>query len=215
MADPPPSPAPAEPPRRDRTVTLLLGVIALLLLVIVGGIVFLIVSGNGDDDEPVQVAQDGEEPSPSPEPTPTLSPSLSPAESPGATPTPEATATPLAPEVQTNRPRFGLQVESISPSRNGAIMAFAIVHHGNSCDRFFFNQNQLSRSILVHEATGKRFGVAKGPNGEPLVSAAQRRLMCDPQENIRFTIEFRAPPPGSTVDVILPFAEPITDLTLS
>jgi hypothetical protein len=196
-------------------VTLLLGVIALLLVIIAGGVVFLIVSGDGDADDPAPAAQGEEEPSPSPEPTPTLSPSPSPTESPGATPTPEEVATPLAPEVQTNRPRFGLQIESISLSENGAIMAFAIVHHGNSCDRFFFNQKQLSRSILVHEASGKRFGVVKGPNGEPLVSPAQRRLMCDPQDNMRFTIEFRAPPPGSTVDVIVPFAEPITDLTLT
>ena len=50
---------------------------------------------------------------------------------------------------------------------------------------------------------------------DPLVSAAQRRLLGDLQDNMRFTIEFRAPPPGSTVDAMLPFAEPITDLTLS
>jgi hypothetical protein len=49
----------------------------------------------------------------------------------------------------------------------------------------------------------------------PLVSPAQRRVLGDPQDNMRFTIECRAPPPGSTADAMLPFAEPITDLTLS
>jgi hypothetical protein len=215
VTDQTPSPAPSQPPTRDTTVKFLLGVIALLLVVIAGGIVYLIVSGDGDDDGPPPAAEDDDEPSPSPAPTPAASPSPSPAASPGATPTPEEIAAPLAPEVRTDRPRFGLQIESISLSENGAIMAFAVVHHGNSCDRFFFNQKQLARSFLVHEATGKRFGVVKGPGGEPQVSPAQGRILCNPNDNMRFTIEFRAPPPGSTVDVIVPFAEPITDLTLS
>jgi hypothetical protein len=203
---------------RDRTVTVLLGVIALLLAVIAAGVVFLVVSRDEESDGSSAAATDGgagETPEPTIGESPSLSPSPTDESNADATPTPEATQTALTPEVRTDRPSFGMQVENISLTQEGTIMAFAIVHHGTSCDRFFYNKKQLSRSYLVDQGSGKQFGVAKGPNGAPLVSPAQGRLLCNPRDAIRFSIEFKAPRPGSTVDVFVPFAEPIRDLTLS
>ena len=180
--------------------------IAVLLAVIAGGVLFLLTQ----DGEEAPAA--GQEPTtqtetPEDEATPSIAPST-------LSPTPTESQSVSYGPVRTDDPAFALSIESVSAGENSVIVGFALTHEGEGCHSFEYTSRQFARAYIVDDATNQKFEVVVDANGNALVSETLGAIPCEVGDTFGFTIQFTAPPSGSSVTVVVPFAQPLPGVQL-
>jgi len=200
----------SENPRRTSPIVVgLLIVIALLLAVIAGGVFFLLQSQRGAEVavQPPPVASEPRE-----------EPAASEPEAGTAAGESEASASPserLEP-IALVRSNFGgveVALDSIDVQTNTVLMTFSAVNCAPCPETYTdYSESEIDEAFLVEDATQTRYDVVRGTDNAALVNGAIEWL--DSGAQMTFSVNFTAPPPGSTVNVFLPNTEPFVGIEL-